>query len=148
MKTPTHAHEAHGAPHQNHQKDQGPGSSGRTVRASGGKHGGHQTDAFRRRFWWSLAMSVPVVATSHMVMDWIGYELNFGGMEWVGPLLGSVIFAWGGWPFLEGAWREIKERQPGMMLLIGMAVTVAYVASMRPRSMPSTSTSGGSCRSW
>ena len=85
---------------------------------------------FRRRFWVSLLLSVPVVVTSHMVMDWFGYELDFYGMEWVGPVLGSVIFFWGGWPFLEGGWREAKQRQPGMMLLIAMAITVAYVASM------------------
>ncbi len=98
-----------------------------------GHHGGHarhHTELFRRRFWISLVLSVPVVATSHMVMDWFAYDLDFAGMEWVGPFLGSVIFLWGGWPFLEGAWREIKDRQPGMMLLIGMAITVAYVASM------------------
>jgi Cu2+-exporting ATPase len=95
-----------------------------------GKHAGHHTEAFRRRFWWSLLLTVPVVATSHMVMDWFGYELDFAGIEWVGPILGSVIFFWGGWPFLEGGWRELKQRQPGMMLLIAMAITVAYVASM------------------
>src|SRR3546814_9928313 len=65
-----------------------------------------------------------------MVMDWFGYEIDFYGIEWVGPVLGSVIFFWGGWPFFEGAWREFQERQPGMMLLIAMAITVAYVASM------------------
>jgi Cu2+-exporting ATPase len=65
-----------------------------------------------------------------MVMDWFGYELDFAGMEWIGPVLGSAIFFWGGWPFLEGGWREFKDRQPGMMLLIAMAITVAYVASM------------------
>jgi P-type Cu2+ transporter len=95
-----------------------------------GKHAGHHTEAFRRRFWWCLLLTVPVVATSHMVMDWFGYELDFPGMEWVGPVFGSVIFFWGGRPFLEGGWREIKDRQPGMMLLISMAITIAYVASM------------------
>ena len=95
-----------------------------------GKHAGHHTEVFRRRFWWSLLLTIPVVATSHMVMDWFGYELDFTGMESVGPILGSVIFFWGGWPFLEGGWRELKDRQPGMMLLIAMAITVAYVASM------------------
>jgi Cu2+-exporting ATPase len=102
------------------------------VHAGGGhgKHSGHHVDMFRRRFWWSLLFTIPVVATSHMVMDWFGYDLDVAGMEWVGPVLGSVIFLWGGWPFLEGGWREVKERQPGMMLLIGMAITVAYVASM------------------
>ncbi|MFP5328489.1 MAG: heavy metal translocating P-type ATPase, partial [Acidimicrobiia bacterium] len=68
-----------------------------------GKHAGHHTDAFQRRFWWSLLLTVPVVATSHMVMGWLGYELDFPGIDWVGPVLGSVVFFWGGWPFLEGA---------------------------------------------
>ena len=95
-----------------------------------GAHAGHHTEQFRRRFWWSLLLTIPVVATSHMVMDWFGYELDFAGIDWVGPVLGSVIFFWGGWPFLEGGWHELKARQPGMMLLIAMAITVAYVASM------------------
>jgi Cu2+-exporting ATPase len=98
--------------------------------AHGGKHAGHHTEQFKSRFWWSLLLTIPVVATSHMVMDWFGYRLDFAGIEWVGPVLGSVIFFWGGWPFFEGGWRELKERQPGMMLLITMAITVAYVASM------------------
>jgi Cu2+-exporting ATPase len=95
-----------------------------------GAHAGHHTEQFRRRFWVSLLLSVPVVATSHMVMDWFGYDLDVAGMEWVGPVLGSIIFLWGGWPFLEGGRREVADRQPGMMLLIAMAITVAYGASM------------------
>jgi Cu2+-exporting ATPase len=85
---------------------------------------------FRRRFWWSLLLSLPIVVTSHMVMDWFGYELELYGMEWVGPVLGSVVFAWAGRPFLEGGWQEAKARRPGMMLLIAMAITVAYAASL------------------
>ncbi|WP_352232326.1 copper-translocating P-type ATPase [Micromonospora sp. NBRC 101691] len=85
---------------------------------------------FRRRFWLSLALTVPIVATSHMVMDWFGYRLDFPGVGWVGPVLGTVVFAWGGWPFLQGAVREVRDRAPGMMLLIAMAITVAYVASL------------------
>jgi len=94
------------------------------------KHAGHDPEQFRRKFWLSFALTVPIVLTADMVMDWFGYELDFTGIEWVGPVLGSVVFFWGGWPFLEGAWREIRARQPGMMLLIGMAITVAYVASL------------------
>ncbi|WP_217915466.1 copper-translocating P-type ATPase [Miltoncostaea marina] len=94
------------------------------------KHAGHDVAMFRRRFWWSLLLSIPVVFTSHMVMDWFGYDLDVAGIELVGPVLGSVIFWWGGWPFLEGGWREARERRPGMMLLIAMAISVAYVASM------------------
>jgi P-type Cu2+ transporter len=92
-------------------------------------HGDHIA-MFRRRFWWSLALTVPVVVTSPMVMDWFGYDLNFAGIDWIGPLLGSVIFFWAGWPFMAGGWSEIRRRQPGMMLLISMAITVAYVASL------------------
>jgi len=92
-------------------------------------HGDH-VGMFRRRFWLSLALTVPVVATSEMVMDWAGYELDFAGIGGVGPLLGSVLFLWGGWPFLAGGVREARGRRPGMMLLIAMAITVAYTASL------------------
>src|SRR5690349_1412825 len=97
-----------------------------------GGHGGHDDHAamFRRRFWWSLLLTVPVVVTSEMVMDWFGYDLTFPGIDWVGPVLGSIIFLWGGWPFLTGGVAELRRRQPGMMLLIAMAITVAYVASL------------------
>ncbi len=94
------------------------------------KHAGHDPEAFRRKFWLSLALTVPIVVTSHMVMDWFGYRLDFPGMVLVGPVLGTVVFAYGGWPFLQGAAREIADRTPGMMLLIAMAITVAYVASL------------------
>jgi P-type Cu2+ transporter len=97
-----------------------------------GGHGGHgdHVAMFRRRFWWSLLLTIPVVVTSHMIMDWFGYELEFPGMEWVGPVLGSVIFFWAGWPFLSGGWSEARSRRPGMMLLITLAIVVAYAASM------------------
>ncbi len=95
-----------------------------------GKHAGHSVAMFRRRFWWSLLLTLPLVVTSHMVMDWFNYTLDVRGMSWVGPVLGTVLYVWGGWPFLTGGVREAKARQPGMMLLIAMAITVAYVASM------------------
>ncbi|GIJ76152.1 Cu2+-exporting ATPase [Micromonospora phaseoli] len=94
------------------------------------KHAGHDPEAFRRKFWLSLVLTVPIVATSHMVMDWFGYQLDFPGIDLVGPTLGTVVFGYGGWPFLQGAVREIRDRAPGMMLLIAMAITVAYVASL------------------
>ena len=94
------------------------------------KHAGHDPEMFRRRFWLSLLLTIPLVVTSEMVMDWFGYELDFPGTSWLGPVLGSVVFWWGGWPFLAGGVAEIRDRQPGMMLLISMAITVAYVASM------------------
>ncbi|HEX5598582.1 MAG TPA: heavy metal translocating P-type ATPase [Micromonosporaceae bacterium] len=94
------------------------------------KHAGHDPAAFRRKFWLSLTLTIPVVFTSRLVMDALGYSLTFPGISLVGPVLGSVVFFYGGWPFLVGAVREIRDRAPGMMLLIGMAITVAYLASI------------------
>ncbi len=93
-------------------------------------HAGHDPATFRRRFWLSLAATLPIVVTSEMVMEWFGYSLDFAGMSWVGPLLGSFVYWWGGWPFLAGGAGEIRDRRPGMMLLISMAITVAYGSSM------------------
>ena len=92
-------------------------------------HGDHIA-VYRQRFWWSLALTVPIVVTSPMVMDWFGYHLDFTGIDWIGPILGSIVFFWAGWPFLSGARSELRSRRPGMMLLIAMAITVAYVASL------------------
>ncbi len=94
------------------------------------KHAGHDPEMFRRRFWLSLALTVPLVVTSEMVMDWFGYSLEFYGRQTLAPVLGSIVFWWGGWPFLAGGWAELKARRPGMMLLISMAIVVAYAASM------------------
>jgi Cu2+-exporting ATPase len=103
-----------------------------TASSAHAAHGGHgdHVALFRRRFWVSLLLTAPVVVTSEMVMDWFGYELAFAGIDLVGPVLGTAIFLWGGWPFLAGGLHEIKARQPGMMLLIAMAITVAYTASL------------------
>lgn len=93
------------------------------------EHAGHGAAMFAGRFWLSLILAVPVVVTSPMIMDWFGYRLDFPGIEWVAPVIGTAIFGYGGWPFLRGAVAETRSRQPGMMLLIGMAITVAFVAS-------------------
>ncbi|MDZ4268365.1 MAG: HAD-IC family P-type ATPase, partial [Mycobacterium sp.] len=85
---------------------------------------------FRRKFWVSLILSIPVVVFSHMVADLVGYTMpDFPGAMWIPPILGTVIFLYGGMPFLTGGWAELKSRRPGMMLLIGMAISVAFVAS-------------------
>ncbi|MDY7091161.1 MAG: heavy metal translocating P-type ATPase, partial [Actinomycetota bacterium] len=86
-----------------------------------GGHAGHDPEVFRRKFWLSLALTVPVVVTSEMVMEWFGYSLDFPGISWAGPVLGTIVFCYGGWPFLTGAVAEVRGRAPGMMLLIAMA---------------------------
>ncbi len=95
-----------------------------------GEHAGHSTAMFRERFWWSLILSILVVIFSPMVAHLLGYPLpEFPGSTWIPPILDTIIFVYGGTPFLKGGWKELKSRQPGMMLLIAMAITVAFVAS-------------------
>ncbi|WP_406636542.1 copper-translocating P-type ATPase [Pseudarthrobacter quantipunctorum] len=95
-----------------------------------GQHAGHSTAMFKNRFWLTLALSVPVVYFSLMVGHILGYMAPmFPGSTWIPPVLGTVIFLYGGQPFLKGGLQELKDRRPGMMLLIAMAITVAFAAS-------------------
>jgi P-type Cu2+ transporter len=98
-----------------------------------GAHGGHEDHAarFRDRFWVSLLLTVPVVVYSEMVQEWLGFTPpQFPGSEWVAPVLGTAVFLYGGRPFLEGGLAELRSRQPGMMLLISLAILVAFGASV------------------
>ncbi len=85
---------------------------------------------FRRLFWWNLALAVPVLVFSDQIQDWFGYSIDGAWAAWVAPVLGTVVYLWGGRPFLAGGVTEIRNRQPGMMLLISLAITVAYVSSL------------------
>lgn len=97
-----------------------------------GHHAGHgdHVGQFRRLFWIMLALAVPVVAFSPMFAHLLGYPLpDAAWATWISPILGTVMYAWGGRPFLTGAVAELRARTPGMMLLIGLAITVAFFAS-------------------
>jgi Cu2+-exporting ATPase len=118
-------HLEHGAMH-------GHGPSEYPERTGHGGHGGHADHAatFRDRFWLTLFLTIPVVVYSEMFQRILGYTApRFPGSGWVSSGLGTLIFFYGGWPFLTGAISELRERQPGMMLLIGLAITVAFIAS-------------------
>jgi P-type Cu2+ transporter len=127
--TPTHEAldaDRSGAGH--HGPHEGP--AGHEDHAGHGSHADHAT-VFRDRFRLTLLLAIPVVVYSPDLQMWFGYTApSFPGSGLLSPVLGSVIFFYGGWPFLTGAAREARERTPGMMLLIGMAITVAYVASL------------------
>src|SRR3989344_4838067 len=100
------------------------------------KHEGHSTVMFLRKFWVSLILTVPVVLYSEVARDVLGVRLpslEIGNWELamlIPAVLGSVVFFYGGWVFLAGAFREIRGRLPGMMTLIGIAVSAAYVWSV------------------
>ncbi|MFN6548773.1 heavy metal translocating P-type ATPase [Mycolicibacterium septicum] len=100
-----------------------------TGHAGHGGHGDHVAQ-FRRLFWVMAALAVPTVALSPMFAMLLGYDLpGFPGARWISPVLGTVMYVWGGRPFLTGAISEIRSRAPGMMLLIGLAITVAFISS-------------------
>nr|WP_261987901.1 heavy metal translocating P-type ATPase [Microbacterium sp. 4-7] len=92
-------------------------------------HGDH-VGQFRRLFWIMLLLAVPVVGLSMMFSMILGYSLpDAAWVAWVSPVLGTVMYVWGGAPFLTGAVSELRARKPGMMLLIALAITVAFLAS-------------------
>jgi P-type Cu2+ transporter len=92
-------------------------------------HHAHMIKDFRTRFWISLVLSVPIVVLAPMIQELLGYELRFEGDRYVQFVLSSIVFFYGGWPFFKGLKDEIKDRAPGMMTLIAMAITVAYAYS-------------------
>ncbi|MGK7391505.1 MAG: heavy metal translocating P-type ATPase [Candidatus Cyclobacteriaceae bacterium M2_1C_046] len=101
-----------------------------------GKHGEHGHDHhkmmiedFKKRFWISVVLSVPVILFSPMIQDILGYSLGIPYQMWISFGLSTIIFFYGGWPFLKGLVEEIKGGSPGMMTLIAVAVTVAYAYS-------------------
>jgi len=83
---------------------------------------------FRRRFWVSMVLSVPVLLLARHIKSWLGLQdaLAFPGDSVVQFVFASGIFFYGGWPFLTGLVGEMRARRPGMMTLIGLAILVAY----------------------
>lgn len=93
------------------------------------KHEGHQTHDFLKRFWISLIITVPILALSHMIQNWLGYSLEFTGDKYVLLALGTLIYLYGGMPFLKGMVGEIRAKAIGMMTLVAIAISVAYFYS-------------------
>ncbi|MEO9887174.1 MAG: heavy metal translocating P-type ATPase, partial [Balneola sp.] len=97
-----------------------------------GNHHAHMAQDFLKRFWISTALSLPIIALSPMIQGLLGLResLSFPGDVYVSALLSSIVFFYGGWPFLKGLVNELRNKKPGMMTLIGIAITTAYVYSM------------------
>jgi Cu2+-exporting ATPase len=94
------------------------------------RHEGHSVAMFRDKFWLSLVLTLPVVFWSTDLQEWLGYTAPvFPGSDWIPPILGTIIFFYGGWVFIRGARGELADRQPGMMTLISLAIVVAFVTS-------------------
>lgn len=93
------------------------------------EHAGHHTQDFLKRFWICVILTLPVVALSPMIQHWMGLEWAFTGDKYILLVLGSVIYVYGGWPFLTGMVKEFRNRVPGMMTLVAVAVTTAWTYS-------------------
>jgi len=109
-------------PSNNHEKNDHEHSGGHT------SHHAHMAQDFLKRFWLSIVFTVPILILSPMIQGFLGLGdmLRFTGDTYISFVLSSIVFFYGGWPFLKGLYDELKKGQPGMMTLIGIAITVAY----------------------
>lgn len=121
-----HAHHEHNGQsnHTDHDHDGGHGSHGGHT-----DHHEHMIEDFKKRFWVSLVLAIPITYLSPMIREIFNYEVTFTGNMVLLFLLSTIVFFYGGKPFLVGAWDEIKAKTPGMMLLISLAIVTAYVYS-------------------
>jgi len=118
-ENPKENHQGHNS--DNHDKDKGNGHD---------KHAGHSPAMFQSKFWFSLILTLPVVFWSEHIQMLLGYQApEFLGSAWIPPVLGTIIFFYGGMVFVQGAWRELKNLLPGMMTLISLAIAVAFLFS-------------------
>jgi Cu2+-exporting ATPase len=135
------SHQQHGraAAHQEHlhvDGAAGPPASAHDHAQSGPDHAGHDRHAghsvamFRDKFWLTLALTIPVIVWSRDPQEWLGYQApTFPGSEYIPAILGTIVFLYGGLVFIQGAQRELADRQPGMMTLISLAIIVAFATS-------------------
>lgn len=101
-------------------------------------HSGHE-QMFRKKFWVSLILSIPVLVFSPSIQTWLGYNApEFPGSNWITPVFAVIVFLYGGLPFLQMAVPEIRNRQPGMMTLISLAISVAFVYSLAALFLPTS----------
>ncbi|HUF65976.1 MAG TPA: heavy metal translocating P-type ATPase [Gemmatimonadaceae bacterium] len=130
MSDTTPHHHNHGVnPHAGHATGAGRGDKP-GGHAGHDQHEGHSPEMFRDRFWLSFVLTIPVVFWSAHIQELLGYRApEFPGSNWIPPVLGTVVFLYGGLVFVKGAWRELKARLPGMMTLISLAIIVAFVFS-------------------
>lgn len=121
MEHSEHNHTESNHTHNHHSEHSGSGHD---------KHAGHNIADFWKRFVICSIVSIPVLALSHMIQQWLGFEVTFEGDKYVLALLSTFIFLYGGYPFLKGLYDEVKDKAIGMMTLIGVAITVAWAYSV------------------
>ncbi len=134
--------------HEQHSKEAAVGKAGKMDHAGhGDDHSGHSgghsghgemghdhhrmmIEDFKKRFWVSLVLTIPILTLSPMIQQWLGLEWQFAGSKYLLFALSSIVYFYGGWPFIKGFFDEVKRKSPGMMTLIAMAISVAYFYSV------------------
>lgn len=96
----------------------------------GHDHHGHMVTEFRNKFFIIMIFTIPIVLLSPMIQNFLGVDWQFSGDIYIVAALATFVYFYGGWPFIKGAYDELKNKEPGMMTLIGMAISVAYFYSM------------------
>ncbi len=119
-----HEHMNHGEHNHDHHNHSGHGDHGH------GGHGAHMMADFKQRFWVVLVLSIPLAIIAPMLMHLFGYHIDFPGQGLLEFGLATIVFFYGGKPFLSHAWHELKSGVPGMMMLISLAIVAAYVYSV------------------
>ena len=116
--------------HQHHEADAGHTARGK--HPSHDMHAGHSAEVFRRKFWGTVLLSIPTLVWAPMTQRWFGYQAPGGpaAARWIPAIFGTLVFAYAGWVFIRGAMGELADRQPGMMTLIALAISVAYAFSL------------------
>ncbi len=94
------------------------------------KHAGHNPNMFKQKFWLTLLLTIPTLVFSHTVQQWFNVHITFTGSEYIPAVFGTIIFFYGGLVFLKSAKAELAAKKPGMMTLISMAISVAFVYSL------------------
>lgn len=108
-----------------------PGGAGREDHTAHDRHAGHSVSMFRDRFWITLALTIPTLIWSEMIQGWLGFGAPaFPGSGLMPPVFGTAVYLYGGWVFLAGGIRELRDRLPGMMTLISLAISVAFFFSL------------------
>ncbi len=133
MDHQNHNHEDHdhnGHSHNDRNQDSGHNHNhGGNESHSHHEHHKMMVQDFKFRFWWVLALTVPIMALSPMIQHFLGVDWRFTADSWILAVLSTVVYFFGGWPFLTGLVDELKKKQPGMMTLIGLAISIAYLYS-------------------
>ncbi|MEX0812976.1 MAG: copper-translocating P-type ATPase [Chitinophagales bacterium] len=137
MDNQHHNHKDHDKDHSHHEHDGEESSNHQHNNKSSHQHDhhdhhdhhAHMIEDFKKRFWVSLLITLPIVVLAPMIQELLGYELRFQGDRYVQFALSTIVFFYGGWPFLKGLVDEIKDKAPGMMTLIALAISVAYFYS-------------------